>query len=516
MTFFSTETVAFLSSLVGLRQQIQGMINRETGAVSHFTTDSSDFDSLIKRMRYDTLCVQNMRILHLNDVLSGSSGTEVLGTFQVQGNFVKGTTGIDDNLEVMLGAGQIVKGHEFVPPELKTVDGVYLLLLPASEAYTCLNADLIPFGSQNARKPLVPTARYVRSLCDHSIKKAVLACSNGLYVLSVDDGAAFLARSDVYDNLVNLQYVCTLRPAERGRSAYAEGASTLYRISANAVVVGRKTDAAMIEEVQRVLNTNADARNYLQTSSHFSITRGVVDFQARSITFAKVEEALRTVCGDGVKVRNEPLVKWQRPAQVLKLAVSITEIAPPADALAQFYTVASTVTRDTSDISSAFSEHFLALNGQLGVIVSVSSAKTRSPLPGETSTAPTNQLRRVVLEAVRRAIGGLSGGATRTRGPPEESMDQSFTQSLGDAMRDQLQDSGLYKELVKVTIESKTSHYTGKEIHLPDGMSTLIPEYARYPQSARIAVALEALSHLGVQVRFTSWDAASVNGVRSD
>ena len=575
MAHFSIETVALLSTMAGMSQQVQGMIDKSTGAIVHFSAGAEDFESLSGQM---PICVERLSILQPQEEKeearkkshfpSTRTGTQVHGAFQVQGSFVRtrgGVAGDNDDVASLLGTGRILRGQELIPPGLRASDGVYLLFFSAAKTRACMSTDLVAFGTQSVQQPLAPTTRYVRSLCDYSIEKAAIACSNGVYTLSIQDSAAFLRRSHVYENLMNLQYVCTLSPASpsskrrggrssdnnndndndndnnlsggrrdtneddrHGRDDDEDDAvvrrRTLYRISANALAVGKRGDATRIEEIQRILRTTADARTYLQTgSSHFSFTKGIVDFRGKVVARAKVEEAIKTVCGGDdregdqlARIRNEPLLRWLRPTQVLKLAVSVAEVAT-------FRAAAAAAGDSDSCSSSSFSERFLALKGKVGVIVSTASAKVRGALPGESATAPTTQLRRVISEAVKGAVRAAGarqrssdGGAAApsSSAPWTPFFGVTFSQSLGDEIRDQLQSSGLYKEQVKVTIETKIVRGSGKATHLPNGWSALIPDYARRPDSARVAVITEALCHLGIEARFTSWDTASTNGLR--
>ena len=72
-----------------------------------------------------------------------------------------------------------------------------------------------------------------------------------------------------------------------------------------------------------------------------------------------------------------------------------------------------------------------------------------------------------------------------------------------------------FKGQIKVSIQMKSSSYSGYEVKLPNGMSTIMPSYANHHTTARIASLLAVAGYLGIEMRFTNWNAAKTNGVAS-
>lgn len=508
MSFFSIESIALLGSLTHLPQAIQGIINAQSGAVSHFTTAPTDakldFKSVVQKIHYDTICVRNMRILSAADIFAASTGTLTMGEFQIQGNFIKGVTG-SDSLPIFLGSGRIITGLEQLPTELVSADGNYFMLFPQDAAHSCIAKDLIPFGTQNAHKPLFPTTNYIKSMCQSKLKNTAIACVNGIFTVRMLNPSRFLSNFSVYDNLLQLQYICTVNPNTLATLSSSPGdasSNTVYRLCSNAIMVAPRAVIETVEQVQQALGTSADGRSYLKTGSSLIITKGLVTFSASEITYDKLTSILRDHFGTGIKIQNQPLVRWQRPQQVLQLNITVTATDPPTE-------VPVDGTPNDTGQTSQFAEHFLFNNGMMGVMINTTSIKVREPLPGEMSTAPEAQLQRAIVTMVKSALTDMGPDITQLRNHQD-----TFSQALGDNIRSNLQDSQLFKSPVQVAIVMKTSHYNGKSINLHDGMMTILPDYARASCSSRLSIPIDAMQAIGLEMKFTPWEGALVNGVK--
>ena len=485
------------------------MINAQSGAVSHFTTAPSDakleFKSVIQKIQYDTICVRNIRILSTADMLAAATGTLATGEFQLQGNFVKGVTG-SDSLPIFLGSGRIITGLEQLPAELVSADGNYFMLFPQDAAHSCISKDLIPFGTQNAHKPLFPTTNYIKSMCENKLKTTAIACVNGIFTVRIPNPSRFMSNLSVYENLLQMQYICTLNPNAlatlSSSSGDATSSNTVYRLCSNAIMMAPRAAIETVEQVQQALGTSADGRTYLKTGSSLIITKGLVKFSASEISYDKLNSVLKDHFGTGIKVQNQPLVRWQRPQQVLQLNIAVTTADPPTE-------VPVDGTSNDAGQTSQFSEHFLFNNGMMGVMISTTSIKVREPLPGEMTTAPGAQLQRAIVTMVKSALTDMGPDVTQLRIHQD-----TFSQSLGDNIRSNLQDSHLFKSTVQVAIVMKTSHYNGKSVNLHDGMMTLLPDYAHASHSSRLSIPIDAMQAIGLEMKFTPWEGASINGVK--
>ena len=493
MSYFSSETIALLSSFARLGQCIQGVIDRARSSVSHFSTGNLNFQEVTDRSMYTTYSVSAMRILKAADVLEGNHGMLVDGNFVIRGMFEPNKKHFDSQTQIIVGMCYIVEGSEFIPEEVRTGDGVYLVILPIEDANSASDENLITFGTQNSKSGLAPSATYLKSALDLKLTKIVVACCNGAYVVRIEDPEKFGKLQHVYENLMNLQFVCSA-PSNRDIN------NIIYRISANAIFIGNQSHVASVAEIQAILKTNANNVGFLKTSSKFVFTEGIIDFKAINNEGREIENALRTVLGKSSKIQKEPLVKWQTPPQVMSFKIKITEVA-----------VNSFVNPDVSEAAVDISDNFLLLDGRVGVQVSIQSVRIRDPLPGETTTSPQTQLQRAVTTTVKDAVQSRHSNIASIKD------DQiNFSQRIGDRLRDDLQKTGLYEGQVKVEISFNPISLIGEEIALPDGMITLLPEYARQVHSPRISLITEASRAIGLNISFTSWESAFLNGIKND
>lgn len=510
MSFFPPEAVALLSSFVGLPRPIQGMINKTSSAVTHFSAGGDTFKELMERIRYDTLCVESPQIMTVNNVLNGAAGTQIAGQFKIQGSFVQGTTEME-NVPIFLGTAKVLESPDL--GELVSADGTYLFAFPESAAKPCTDSSLVPFGTQNAKRPLAPQATYLASLASHKLSKALIACANGVFTVQTTDAEKFSQKKDVYSNLANLQFVAWARekiePATDASEGFTQNDTgevtplVIYRISANAILVGQREESEKVADVQKILGTAADSSSFLNSVSRFAVTKGLVEFSGKPSGYDKTSTALKTIFGDRVRLRNESLSNWQRPALVVRATVKI-ENAPSSTAAIDGTVTVADITPAAAD--PAFTDHFVSSDGRLGVVIDCSSVPVRTPLPGERPTDPETQLKRAVMTSIEKKFRDTSAAEF-------EGKQESVSQEMGDDLREQLQTTGLYKVPVVVRIWMKASKSVGREINLPNGMKTILPPYASTPSSARLAALTVGSAELGMELTFTNWETSKINGV---
>jgi hypothetical protein len=460
--------VTLLEGLTKLAKSVQGILETsDDGSITRFSTSSNPGGKIIALpLSSGSRCVKRYMVIDGNDLMG--EGQIVNGIAHLKGSFVK-------NGSKTIG----IVGENLISFESSDT---------SEDCPHSLTSHTIPYGVQTSLMPLAPVVEYASSVWSGQIKRAIVACVNGVFVLqtataSVDPSIA----SAVLENLLALKYVIDAR--DDGTKG-----GVICRISTNAVaVLNSREMIGDVINVQKKLGVSVykDIEKILLTTGNFVISASILDISSEVETDSTDLKRASLVLGSSTKVLEQPLSSWQTPPLTLKVLIHVS-----ASAVSKTYYP-----------SESISEKFLLHGGTLGVIVNGSHPALRFLKPGESPGELEKQLSRVIIAVLTESIAKLPGGNRS-----QDSLDES-TKQTAETMRERITASGLLAAPCFVQMSVSQSKSNGRRLKLPSGLTCIIPDYALDANEPRLALILGALPSLGAVATFTKWSTAELSGV---
>lgn len=498
-SFVTPAGAALLENYTRLPKTVQGALSPSGNGLSPTRTDTATSDvatfrALIPHLKggYRTIDVSNFTLLSVDGTL-GNAGKPVKGPKPLSGVFVPVKDSVPPRLVGTAISSQVVEGHPAGTP--------MLVSFLASDDHSTAS---IPFGSQTPLMPLAPVSSYLQWIMGGLLKRALIACPNGAFLLEHRPprrSETELQRNrEILDNVVRrMSIVVDARrhhaSAEGGTGLLCRGASTVL------VVLDGVMDLPSLNAFCRNLGTGPYGKHgevaTLETGGTFAVSSGILDVDSSpGPTVAKVRKAASSAFTDHqVTVEVQPLSEWK---------------SSPLTIVAKIKVLPSSSTTMNSAITP-LEAHMSLHAGRLDLKVTggISLDGIRLPKPGETPRAVEKQVERIIESETKKVIsGGPSDGWNN-----QHELD-AISSKLADAIRGQVAAAEVYTSEPKVVMELRQERTpAGRETRMPSGTPAIIPAYAVSAMAPRLAVVLGVLPSLGSTVRFFSWQTAEHNGI---
>lgn len=482
--------VEALRPLTKLPRSVRGTIELEDDGTSRITTKDPARSRPERRSSTTTSTVHVRKYSVVSPTTLAKEG-EVRGPAVLSGSFTsQGST---------FGGVAAEQGEAAAPRMVSFLASDVMQQQPSPPTAAAVT---VPFVTQNALMPLAPTLEAVRSvfaLSSSPVEVVVVACVNGLFVLSRGggSGAAAPTLDSVYSNLLSgVDFVVDGRSSTTAPSSAS--ASRLCRISKNAICVydASAHDHSKIEEVQNLLHIkpydNAQETLVAHNVPMFTASASLLDVSGDDTDFATLREAVEAAM-PGAKVKAEPLERWQTPplAMDVKVVVTPTEDLDPRSSEPQ-----------------SFQDKTLLHGGTVGLVLRGSRPTLRPHKVGEEPGSLERRFERLVRGAVHAWIAEVPEGASS----PEALT--AASERAAHSLRETLSAADVFAVPVEVKISTTQLKATGPLVSLPSGLQCSVPPYAvADPPGARLSALLAVLPSLGLRAAsFTSWSRGSASG----
>jgi hypothetical protein len=499
-----------LESYTRLPKTVQGTLSHSLGGLSPTRTDIASIDAatfraLISQLKgLRTTTVSDFTIL---DGIYDNYGKSVKGSPTIlQGVFIPVKGDAPPRLIGTAISPHNIEGHQAFTPVLVS----FLASNEQQGSYDQSGSTLqMLFGTQTHLMPLAPVSSYLMWIIGGIIKRAVIACPNGVFLLEhippLKSDSERQKNQEILDNVV--QQISIVVDARQKHKASSEGGTGLLCRGASTVLVVLDSidDIQSLNDFCANLGTGPYETTLIENGDGaFSMSSGLLNVNnSEGPSLAQVKKAANSAFSNRqVKIEVQSLSNWKSsPIEIL----ARVKIFP----LSNGKVVSGRITK----ISPLDEKQIFLHAGRIGLKItgSVSLEGMRTLKPGETLGSLEKQVERIVEFKIKEVV---------MKGPYNGWNDFSeldaISFELADSIRSQLKAGEVYTGELKVIVELKqkrTSPLLGEETKMPSGIPVIIPSYAVNALAPRLAVVLGILPSLGSTVRFISWRAAKNNGI---